>query len=319
MLTQKFYLRRSANSQTRFCNGYGSSHRHVSTDPTYRICRLVCAVLVFFSFLALGEIWTPNSQLVAIKDTPLLKFPEAGAEVLGTVPMGSVLVAIGEQQANFVRVEIELKQGDKVDGWVEDSALQQDKAPPPEKTAKPSGYYIPKDERQVLKRNPVFYYGLTAGGNYAFIQNAADTNMHTGMGGLVGGVVGFYLTPEIALRMEGNYITYNGTSVDDSLILSFGMAEAAVLGTYQWESFEFFGGLHYNFGLSIADVPSGLASLVTGSADSGGIGGQLGVAYGIPISPWLQLSLRGWYRISFYTSPFFFQGLGASLALEFRA
>ncbi len=246
----------------------------------------------------------------------------------GVLPAGTLLKITGEAEGNFYPVEVELEKG-SLEGWVPANLLgleEQDREQRAQTPAKVEGTTaplvakknrrIPKDETLLLRREPSFFYGVGAGPLLSII-NAIDGNSFSGIGISAGGHVGFFLGPELPLRIE---VLYNGLSGADARGngANFGFVDAGASIAYHLSPIEFFGKLSYSLGVSVSSLPGTLNNSFTSVSDLSALWIGAGVGYRFTVSDLLKITTRLSYNLSFLQSPFTFQTIGLLFFIDLQ-
>lgn len=223
-------------------------------------------------------------------------------------------------------VEVELEQGDTLEGWITQDSLDRqveevDSLTNPEKKRpkiRSGKIHVPEDESLLLRRESTFFYGLSAGGNYSFLQTQFSNAFYSGVGFTAGGHIGTFLTKEFPFRFETSFTKLTGSSATDTtgLTLDFNFLDLAVLPSFVLlNTVEIFGGLQYSLNLGVGDTPQNIA--VT-SGDLSTFGFQCGAGYRFNIAYQTELAVRAKYYISFIKYPFSYQSISLLVALDIQ-
>jgi hypothetical protein len=278
--------------------------------------------------------WAGDQPELRLKrQVELKRGPSKDAETLGVLPVNTIA---GDQQGKtgeYKLISVELADGQLLDGWVPVDSVEplRRRRPAEEDDAAPKKkdkIYVPPDEAILLRRNPTFTYGVQAGGNFSMIQTSISTGYSNGLGFMGGGYVGFFLDPNIPVRIEGNVLQANGaldysavagaatTSTATTQSYGFNFFEIGIVPALRTGDFEFFAGLTYQFGLGLGFVPTGIT--LNSASDLSSLGIEAGAGYRLKLSNETYLGLRLRYQTNFQRSPFAFNNIGFVVALEFE-
>lgn len=259
-----------------------------------------------------------------IRDNDLRSKPSSSSDNLGKLPTGTIGIYKGKKNGPFLLLEVELEDGRRVEGWVEQTSVEVDNSipvapviPTPSPSEEPTRVRIPEDEALLLRRESSFLYGAHAGGNYALMDAEGYTYGHAGFGFTAGGQLGIFLSSRMPLRFEVSVSQLNGISDQDNLNLSFTFLDLAIVPAYQFNrTFELFAGFHYAMGMGIADIPNGLD--IPSAFDLSSLALQAGAAIHFPMGQGVEFILKGRYTYHFLQYPIAFQSFGIIGAIEVR-
>lgn len=264
------------------------------------------------------------------KKADLRKEPRVGSPVVGRLPRGTILTLTGETQGRFVKVEVELVDG-QATGWIAETAIEQNKEVSEKKTDELDSEFeevtnpvprkkrrraaVPTDESVLLSREPSFNYGIFAGGNYGITNTQFNENIYTGIGYQAGGFFSFFLGNQFTLGAELGYTKVQGTAIDLTQA-GYGLLDIGVIFEYMPDRFRLFAVAQYSMGLGLSDIPRVIA--LVGPADVSGVWVKGGAGYALPLSEFSNLVFKAFYGISFTRLPVGFQTIGTTVGLEFR-
>ena len=168
-----------------------AGHRHVPANSSHRVRRALLAALILFTSTPAYPEGKAGSAAQIVKRTDLRKRPADDSPSLGRIPKGTIVTLTGERQNGFVAVEVELEEG-SIEGWLPKDTLNKaarNELPPVEgdeaaeklpvrrrSDVEPdeedeevlirprSRMRVPKDEGLLLRRDPLFIYGLQVTG-----------------------------------------------------------------------------------------------------------------------------------------------------------
>jgi hypothetical protein len=261
-----------------------------------------------------------------IEATDLLQRPSNTSRSLGALPKGTILTLTGETRGNYAAVDVELEDGE-VSGWVllsalaaEDDGEEEDASaatrPPPKKTLKLRKGKIPKDESLLLRREPTFYYGGSVGMGYHIIQSQFDTEVYIGMGPHFDGYFGYFVDNDLSVKFLLGMSSPSGTS-SQGVALSMNVLDIGVFGEmFFLKKMRAFAGLQYSMGIGLGELPA--TYRLNSSSDISSLWGVFGGGYTFPLSDVTRLVVRGYYGISFASSPVALQTIGLAASLEFQ-
>jgi hypothetical protein len=277
----------------------------------------------------------PGTAAQLKREVSLRKEPSESSPSLGRLPKGTILTLQGQEKDGFIAVDVELEEG-SIEGWLPKDAVSkvggedeasvakkkkveddddesEEEAPPP--IVKPKRKVkIPKDEGLLLRRDPVFFYGIQAGLGESFLHDNQG-NLFTGLALNAGGQVGFYIDRGFTARIEVSYEQLNG-SADPNINVQYAFIDMAAIGGYWLDDFELFAGFQYAYGISLTDIPGG--GKVDGASDLSNLGVVGGAGYRFHIGELTDLVVRAKYFYSFLSAPLNFQAGTLSVALIFR-
>lgn len=280
-----------------------------------------------------------------MKRTDLRKRPADDSPSLGRIPKGTIVTLTGERQNGFVAVEVELEEG-SIEGWLPKDTLNKaarNELPPVEgdeaseklpvrrrSDVEPdeedeevlirprSRMRVPKDEGLLLRRDPLFIYGLQVTGGLSMQVPDYTTEEYMGPAFGAGAHAGYFLTRNLPVRAEVGYLLQSSSDSTGNSI-SIGFLEFAGSVSYMIDEFEIFGGAQYLYGLSFGEAaPPALNKLIVGPEDFSSIYIMGGLGYRIPVSDVTSLNLRGRYSFSFLRAPIGFSLFTLQAFLEFR-
>lgn len=258
------------------------------------------------------------------QETILYNGPTTNSGAVGKLPKGTVLIFLGEKEAGFVFVRVELVDGE-AQGWVRGKTIQSASAEETKKLEKGSQSpllkkgplrrgAVPPDEALLLRRVPTFLYGLYLGGSLNIINTEFTEDLFNGVGFSGGGHLGFFLSKDLILGGDIGYTLTNGSNADGNV--SFGLFDVGMHLDYSIDRFVITGGLLYSFGIGIGNIPR---KITIGSAsDVSGLWGTVGAGVRFPVTEVVSFVLKGRYGVSFTRAPIGFQTLGAFGCLEVK-
>jgi len=268
------------------------------------------------------------------RETELRKDAFPDSESLGILPAKSIVTLTGEERGNFVEVEVELEEG-IVTGWIDSLAIRkkivkEETVEEEEddsqkkvlkvrkgKRKKKRRIPVPEDEGVLLRRDPTFSYGITAGGQLDMLSIEEPVGDAKGSGFTFGAGLSFLLDPSFRLRTELSYSNQSGMDTNGRF-LSVGFFDIAALGEIPLGG-DFFalGGIQYSMGLSLDNEDAAVnTKFLTEASELSGIWGQLGAGYRFPLGEQVYMSIRAKYAGSLMRSIVGFHTFGLQAVLE---
>lgn len=253
----------------------------------------------------------------------LRRSPSNGSASFGRLPEGSILTFEGQSQRGFMEISVELEDGSIKKGWVNEDQIESSDDVPLESLRKPDKpldvkkkrMEVPEDEQLLIKRESSFFYGIHAGAQYSMMQTEKSQLLYTGVGFMGGAQIGTYLGKNFPARFEVTFSQENGEG-EDLVSLSFNFLKTAAMVGYQVRSFELSLGFQYIFGMGISDLPRSVSATLVDATDLNSPGMVAAMGYRFSTGGPVEWTVRLRYDLSFLQTPFTFQNVALTVALD---
>jgi hypothetical protein len=135
------------------------------------------------------------------------------------------------------------------------------------------------------------------------LSHIGKDGVYMGIGFTGGAYVSYFLDRAFAIRAEAAYASHNGSLDTESL--SFGLVDLGLQGEYVISNFLLFGGIRYDLGAGIGNIPRTVP--ITSAIDLNSPWAEGGVGWRFKAGDVNTMAIRLKYGASFVRAPVAFQ------------